>query len=174
LSEIVTLGIDPGLVKTGWGVILARAQTAVQFVNCGVIRTTTNASLESRLLHIYSEIQSLIAEFKPDFVAMEKVFVNANPLTSEKLIMARTAGILGVAKTGLSVNGYTPNEIKKNITGFGHASKDSVHKMVQKILNAEIINDRKQHTLDSMDAIAVALCDTFFRDSPACKHQNYK
>jgi crossover junction endodeoxyribonuclease RuvC len=174
LSEAVTLGIDPGLLKTGWGVIMTTGNAEIRYGDCGVIRPNPNDMLASRLLQIFEEIQTLIAEFKPNFAALEKVFINANPTSSEKLIMARTAGILSVAKAGLEINEYSPNEIKKNITGFGHANKDTVHKMVQKILNVEIINDQRNKTLDSMDAIAVALCDGFLRTSPAYRYQSYK
>jgi crossover junction endodeoxyribonuclease RuvC len=98
---------------------------------------------------------------------MEKVFVNANPSTSEKLIMARTVAFLAAAQFGFIINEYSPNEIKKNITGSGHAGKEQVHTMIQKILGVQIQHDKTQRTQDSIDAIAVALCDAFHVNWPS-------
>lgn len=160
LNKKVILGIDPGLVKTGWGVI-SKSGYYVKYVDCGVIKTEPSKKLEWRLSFIYDSICNLITSFKANSVAMEEVFVNTNAKTSEKLIMARTAAFLAISKSGFYVNSFRPNEIKKNITGSGHASKEQVQFMVKKLLNIDITNDNLTHTFDSMDALAVALCHAF-------------
>lgn len=160
LNDKIILGIDPGLVKTGWGVI-TKSGYSVKYIDCGVIKTSPQENLETRLVHIYDSVCELITSFKVCSVAMEEVFVNVNAKTSEKLIMARTAAFLAISKMGFKVNSFKPNEIKKNITGSGHASKEQVQFMVQKLLNINIKNDRILHTFDSMDALAIALCLAF-------------
>ena len=162
MSSNVILGIDPGLVKTGWGAIL-KVGYEIKYLDCGVIKTDPKNSMEIRLSHIFDSVQELIQKFNPFEIAMEEVFVNINPKTSEKLIMARSAAFISAAKSGFLVNEFKPNEIKKNITGSGHAKKEQVHIMVQKILKADIKNDNKTKTLDSMDALAVSLCQAFVK-----------
>ena len=159
-NKQIILGIDPGLVKTGWGIV-SKSGNSIQYVDCGVIKTNPKDAMESRLVTIYDSIRDLAASFKVDIASMEEVFVNTNVKSSEKLIMARTAAFLALAKTGLNVASYRPNEIKKNITGSGHAGKEQVQLMVQKLLNINIQKD-KNHTFDSMDALAIALCGAFF------------
>lgn len=164
LNENIILGIDPGLTKTGWGVIFKNGPD-IRYVDCGVIRTNALNSMETRLNYIFDEISSLLAMHKPDVVAMEEVFVNKNFKSSEKLIMARTSAFLAVAKHGLEVGQYSPNEVKKNVTGLGHASKDQVYNFVRKILKIDVLNDKKLHTLDSFDALAIALSQAFCHKS---------
>ena len=154
------MGIDPGLVKTGWGII-SKIDYNVKYIDCGVIKTDPKRSMESRLTFIYDEVSRLILTFNPASVAMEEVFVNMNPKTSEKLIMARTASFLAMSKMGFEINQYKPNEIKKNITGSGHASKEQVHIMIQKIFGVNIVNDKNVRTFDSIDALAIAICQAF-------------
>ncbi len=157
MCEIKILGIDPGLQKTGWGVIRKDGYN-LKFIDCGVIKTSATDSMEVRLSYIFDQITELINTFNPKQVAMEEVFVNVNPSSSEKLIMARTAAFLAISKSGFLIQSFRPNEVKKNITGSGHASKELVYTMVQKILNTKILTNSKIRTLDSMDALAIAMC----------------
>ena len=158
------LGIDPGLVRTGWGVV-KKSGYNFEYVDCGVIKTESSDQMEIRLSSIYDSVYELIEKFSPSEISMEEVFVNTNLKTSQKLIMARSAAFISAANKGYKVNEYTPNEVKKNITGHGHAQKNQIHVMVQKILNVEIEKNSKTKTLDSMDAIAVALCHAFTLNS---------
>ena len=171
-NRAVIIGIDPGLVKTGWGAVLKDGYD-VKYIDCGVIRTDSKDSMESRLLFIFDAVSNLLHTFKPEAVAMEDVFVNMNPKSSEKLIMARTVSFLAMAKAGYQVNQYKPNEIKRNITGSGHASKEQVYVMVQKILRTDIINDRKLHTFDSIDALAIAMCQIFSKTGELLQSSNF-
>jgi crossover junction endodeoxyribonuclease RuvC len=152
------LGIDPGLARTGWGVIRIYDHETIEYVDCGVLRTSANRSMESRISFIFDKVCDTISEFSPDAVAMEEVFVNINPKTSEKLIMARTAAFLAIVKSEFKVYSYRPNEIKKNVTGSGHASKDHVSTMVQKILRTPLLCCDAP---DAVDALSVALCHAF-------------
>lgn len=160
LNKEIILGIDPGLVKTGWGVVLKDGYN-LKYVDCGVIQPDPKASMEKRLVSIFDSMTDLINHFKPYAIAMEDVFINVNPKSSEKLMMARAVSFLAIAKLGYTVNRYKPNEIKKNITGSGHASKEQVYAMVQKILKVDISTDNKSHTFDSIDALAIAMCHSF-------------
>ena len=160
-NKQIILGIDPGLVKTGWGIIYKDGSN-VGYVNCGVIRTKVSDLMEARLCYIFDEVSAILDEYNPNGVSMEEVFVNKNYKSSEKLIMARAAAFLAIAKKGYSVNQYRPNEIKKNITGSGHASKEQVYTMVRNILRIDLTNDNKSHTFDSFDALAIALTRAFF------------
>ena len=160
LNNITVLGIDPGLVKTGWGIIRKNGYY-YEYVDCGVIKTDSDDTMEKRLTLIYDNLHRLIDTYQPNEISMEEVFVNINPKSSQKLIMARTAAFISASKKGYKVNEYTPNEIKKNITGRGHADKNQVYTMIQKILKVEIETNASTRTMDSMDAIAVALCHAF-------------
>ena len=160
MSNNLFLGIDPGLVKTGWGIVEKRGYD-VGYVDCGVIRTDAKDRMEKRLCSIYDGVLDIISRFRPLRVSMEKVFVNKNPESSEKLIMARTAAFLSASKSGYLVDEYSANEIKKNITGQGHSSKSQIHIMIQKILNISIDIDNRFTTADAIDALAIALCNAF-------------
>ncbi|MDR3224473.1 MAG: crossover junction endodeoxyribonuclease RuvC [Holosporales bacterium] len=155
----IICGVDPGLVKTGWGVIKAN-KAQLEYIDCGIIKTDSNDSTEHRLSLIFKSIGDLLIKFEPNIFAMEEVFVNKNPKTSEKLIMARTSALLQAAINNIPVMSFRPNEIKKNITGLGMASKETVHKFVQKILNIQIAMS-KTRTFDSTDALAIAICCAF-------------
>jgi crossover junction endodeoxyribonuclease RuvC len=128
-------------------------------VEYGVITTDSAERLERRLSKIFEAICGLIEQYGPTHMAMESVFVNTNPRSSEKLIMARTAAFLAIAKGGLVVNEYPPSVVKKSVTGLGHASKAQVHVMVQRILR--LAGGDVALTADSADALAVAICHSF-------------
>jgi crossover junction endodeoxyribonuclease RuvC len=113
------------------------------------------------LVAIFDGVQKLLSLLSPTCVAIEEVFVNKNPQTSEKLMMARAAAMISASKSGRQVYSYRPNEIKNNVTGSGHASKERVCVMAQKILNASIDRSDGTKTADSMDALATALCCAF-------------
>jgi crossover junction endodeoxyribonuclease RuvC len=161
MSSRRIFGIDPGLLRTGWGVVDIGNNGTARYVDCGVIHPDPKLLMESRLVFIFDEIQSLLLSLQPTCVAMEEVFININPRSSEKLIMARTASLMAVSKSGLQIHSYRPNEIKKDVTGSGHASKELVSSMVKMILKASIDSDNRTRTADSTDALAVALCCAF-------------
>jgi crossover junction endodeoxyribonuclease RuvC len=158
------LGIDPGLSSTGWGIIDVQTVqdklpcAKYTFIDCGILKTDTNDDLVDRLAFIYDSIYKLIKTTKPDKISIERVFVNVNPASSEKLIMARTVAILAIAKTGHKYVEFAPNMVKKVITGMGHGSKELVKEMVWKMLQFNISNCYYPKTADASDALAIALC----------------
>ncbi|MDR2681930.1 MAG: crossover junction endodeoxyribonuclease RuvC [Holosporaceae bacterium] len=145
------LGIDPGLHRTGWGIVDYDG-FHLKYVIHGVIIADPAQKIEIRLRHIYKMLSDVIEENSPTEVSIEQVFVNNNPLSSLKLGMARGVAICVASVMGLRVTEYTPNKIKKSVVGSGHATKDQVSIMVQKLLNCGSVK------LDAADALAIAIC----------------
>lgn len=155
-ESIIILGIDPGLAKTGCGVIEKKGNI-VQPVGYGAITTRTNQSLPDRLKTIYDEIGELCKEYRPDYAAIEKIFFAANVKTAVSVAQARGVAILATAECGLSIAEYTPLEIKQAVAGYGKAGKRQVQEMVRVLLKLDEI-PRPDH---AADALAAALCHAF-------------
>jgi len=145
------LGLDPGLVTTGWGVIEADGNRLAHVAN-GQIRTDTAAPLPRRLAHLADELDRVIAEQRPHGAAVEEVFVNANPQSTLKLGQARGVVIMVAARGGLEVGEYAARLVKKAIVGTGGAEKAQVHAMVSRLLPGVSIAGP-----DAADALAVAI-----------------
>ena len=145
------LGLDPGLVTTGWGVIEADGNRLAHVAN-GQIRTDTAAPLPQRLAHLADELDRVIAEQRPHGAAVEEVFVNANPQSTLKLGQARGVVIMVAARGGLEVGEYAARLVKKAIVGTGGAEKAQVHAMVSRLLPGVSIAGP-----DAADALAVAI-----------------
>jgi crossover junction endodeoxyribonuclease RuvC len=145
------LGLDPGLGTTGWGLIQADGNRLAHIAN-GQIKTQTSAPLGQRLAALGSELESLIAEQRPDSAAVEEVFVNANPQSTLKLGQARGVVIMIAARSGIDVGEYAARLVKKAVVGTGGAEKAQVHAMVARLLpGAKIAGP------DAADALAVAI-----------------
>jgi len=145
------LGIDPGSRVTGYGLIEvqgARSRCVAQ----GVIKLPEKP-LEQRLLRLLSGLRDLIAEYRPDEVAMEQVFVRRNVASALVLGQARGAALCAVAEAGLAVHEYAPASIKLAIAGSGRAEKPQVQRMVKALLNLPALPAE-----DAADALACALC----------------
>ena len=145
------LGIDPGLHITGWGVIDFDCYH-LKHVAHGSVVTPVTDSISVRLSNIYKGISDVIEQYSPNEVSIEQVFVNMYPTSSLKLGMARGAAVCCVGVCGLPLFEYTPNEIKKTVVGVGHAAKEQVSVMVQKLLNCGNVK------ADMADALAIAVC----------------
>jgi crossover junction endodeoxyribonuclease RuvC len=157
MEESIILGIDPGLINTGWGIISAK-QNALSFIASGAIVTNSKDSIDNRLKIIHLKLAEVIELYKPDQCAMEDIFVNVNNLSSLKLGYARGAAILTIALAQKSFFEYAPNLVKKAVVGKGKADKAQVQYMVNQILpKAKVTNEH------AADALAVAIC-----------HANYK
>ena len=143
------IGIDPGLVHTGWGIIDSNGHER-KYIASGVILPKTKDSLRERLLVIFNEIKILIDLWKVDECAIEQTFVNQNSKTTLLLGHARAAAILAAAM--IPVYEYEPNKIKKAIASFGHAGKSQIDAMIRILLPKA---DPK--TSDESDALAIAL-----------------
>jgi crossover junction endodeoxyribonuclease RuvC len=148
------LGIDPGLLHTGWAVVDTAGQTR-KYIASGVILPKPKLEMAQRLTIIFQELTKICETFEPDECSIEIIFVNKNPKTTLLLGQARAAAIVAVGNKDILVFEYEPNVIKKALTGAGHADKSAVDKMVQLLLpNAH------PKTPDEADAIAIALAHT--------------
>lgn len=148
------LGIDPGLLHTGWAVVDA-AGSSRKYIASGVILPKPKQEMSERLLTIFHELDALCKTFQPDECSIEIIFVNQNPKTTLLLGQARASAIVAVANNGIPVFEYEPNKIKKALTGAGHADKSAIDKMVQILLPTA-----KPKSPDEADAIAIALAHT--------------
>jgi len=151
-SVIRIFGIDPGSTATGWGVVDC-AGARLSYVASGVIRPKRGADHTVRLAHIFSSLQSLIAEHRPDEAAVEETFVNASPRDALVLGQARGIALLAPALAELPVGEYAANSVKKSVVGRGHADKVQVQAMVKILLPA-----CGAPASDEADALAVAIC----------------
>jgi len=145
------LGIDPGLLHTGWAVI-ETAGSERKYIASGVILPKKNGALAERLAIIFNEVSHLLDTYKPDVCSVEITFVNKNPQTTLILGHARAAAMVAISVRGIQIYEYEPNRIKKTLTSAGHADKEQVYKMVRILL--PMANPK---TPDESDAIAIAL-----------------
>ena len=150
-DSVRILGLDPGLRRTGWGVIVAEG-ARLRWVAHGVVAPPETAPLSERLLHLLEQVGELCAAHGCEEAAVEEVFVNVNPSSTLKLGHARAAVMLAPARCGLPVAEYSPNLIKKAVVGAGHADKSQIAFMVKRLLPAS--GDVKA---DAADALAVAI-----------------
>jgi crossover junction endodeoxyribonuclease RuvC len=146
------LGIDPGSVVTGWGVVEAIGN-APTHVACGTIATVGVQTQGARLSRIYKGIQQIIVRYRPEEVSLEKVFFARNAQSALKLGQARGIALLAAAENQLDVHEYSSNEIKLAVVGYGHATKEQVQKMVSALLNVS-----ERLAVDASDALAAAVC----------------
>jgi crossover junction endodeoxyribonuclease RuvC len=146
------LGLDPGLVKTGWGVVDSDGHR-LRYVACGTVRSRSGENLADRLAHIYQGLVDVIETWRPDGAAVEETFVNRNPVSALKLGMARGVVLLAPAEAGLPVAEYHNKAVKKALVGAGRASKDQIGVMVRHLLP-----ESRPDSEDAADALAVAIC----------------
>jgi crossover junction endodeoxyribonuclease RuvC len=146
------LGIDPGSVITGWGIVHA-AGHSLNHVACGTIATVGVQAQGARLSRIYRSIQQIIVRYQPDGVSLEKVFFARNAQSALKLGQARGVALLAAAEKELDVYEYSSNEIKSAVVGYGHASKAQVQRMVAALLHVS-----GKIAVDAADALAAAIC----------------
>ncbi len=149
---MILLGLDPGLQRTGWGVIAVDGIRLSHVAN-GSVTTTAGTPLAARLLQLHDGLAQVIARHAPDAAAVEETFVNKNPGSTLKLGQARGVTLLVPALAGLPVAEYAPNLIKKSVVGSGHAGKGQIRLMVETLLPGCAITSE-----DAADALAVAIC----------------
>ena len=149
----IIVGIDPGTVVTGYGVIwIDNNQYKAQ--DFGVIKTAANLDLNDRYHYIYKGVVEIIKKYRPAYMAIETQFMSKNPQSALKLGMARGVVIIAAKEGGLPIFGYTPKEAKKAVVGNGSASKEQVQAMVQMLLGLA----QKVSPADAADALALAIC----------------
>jgi crossover junction endodeoxyribonuclease RuvC len=146
------IGLDPGLRRTGWGVIDMTGQH-LKYVADGVVASDAKLDLADRLGQLWHGLNTVLDEWRPDEAAVEETFVNKNPASTLKLGMARGVVLLVPSLKGLAVAEYSPNLVKKSIVGSGHADKEQVQMMVRRLLPGALADQA-----DAADALAVAIC----------------
>lgn len=147
------LGIDPGLSVTGYGVV-GRDHSRLRAVAAGAIRTDPSDPIATRLLELADDLAGVVAEYRPDEVAIEQVFVNRNLQTATQVGRASGVALLVAARAGLSVHEYTPSAVKMAVVGVGDAPKAQVQAMIARRLGLA----EPPRPADAADALAVALC----------------
>ena len=157
------LGIDPGLRRTGWGVIEADGNRLI-YVACGSAQTDDKAPLCERLVTLHDALVRVIDEFRPDEAAVEATFVNKDAAATLKLGQARGIAMVVPAKAGVMIAEYAPNLVKKAIVGAGHGDKAQIRMMLGVLLPKA---DPSSH--DAADALAIAITHAHHRNSPALR-----
>jgi len=155
------IGLDPGLRRTGWGVIGVDGNRLAHIAS-GAVTSNSKNPLADRLSELFDSLRQIIAIHAPAEAAVEETFVNKNPSSTLKLGQARGAVMLAPAQCGLPVAEYSANLIKKSLVGNGHANKAQVQEMVQILLPGA-----KPKTTDASDALAIAICHAHHRRAPA-------
>ena len=153
------LGIDPGLRRTGWGVVAIEGNR-LMFLDCGSLATHERAALAIRLKAIHDGLREVIAQHAPDEAAVEATFVNKDAGATLKLGQARGIAMLVPAIAGLPVAEYAPNLVKKTIIGVGHGEKAQIRMMIGVLLPKA---DPRSH--DAADALAIAVTHAHHRQS---------
>lgn len=158
VKDVIILGIDPGSCITGYGIIrLHGAQ--LNYLDSGCIKLT-NTAFSDRLEKIFTGLQSVVAEYKPDEVAIEQVFMHINPNAALKLGQARGAALTAAAVSKLTVSEYSARQVKQSVVGYGAANKQQIQHMVRLLLNLD-----RSPQVDAADALAIAICHAQVRQS---------
>ena len=144
-------GIDPGLQRTGWGVIDVSGNR-LSHISHGVIKTDAKADTAERLHKIFEDLTQMLQLWQPTHAAIEETFVNKIPASALKLGLARGVAMMAPAKAGLRVAEYPANLVKKSVVGAGHAEKEQVQAMIRVLLPGV------EASHDAADALAVAIC----------------
>jgi crossover junction endodeoxyribonuclease RuvC len=153
------LGIDPGLRRTGWGVVTTEGNR-LAFLGCGSVATDGRLALANRLVTIHDALLRIIDEFRPDEAAVEATFVNKDAKATLKLGQARGIALFVPAKAGVPVAEYAPNLVKKTIVGAGHGDKAQVRMMI-----GVLLPKADPRSEDAADALAIAVTHAHHRQS---------
>ena len=164
-NTIRILGIDPGLSKTGWGIIVQEG-TRLSFVACGTVTSDNTLSTAERLRQLHDGLSEVLGQYRPDEVAVEETFVNKDGQATLKLGHARGVALLVPALSGLAVAEYAANLVKKTVVGNGHADKKQIGMMIKVLLPK---SDPK--TSDAADALAIAITHAQHRGARALRER---
>lgn len=162
-QTIRIIGLDPGLRRTGWGVLDSDG-VRLAYVASGVITSDASDDLAYRLRTLFDGIVGVIASYAPREAAVEETFVNDNPRATLKLGQARGMALLAPAVKGLHVCEYAPNAIKKSVVGAGHAEKQQIQAMI-----GFLLPKARFESADEADALAIAICHANHRSSPQAR-----
>jgi len=162
-QAIRILGIDPGLRRTGWGLIESDGNRLIH-VACGSVETSERADLGARLVAIHDGLIAVIEQYAPQEAAVENTFVNGNAVSTLKLGQARGIAMLVPSRMGLIVSEYAPNQVKKTVVGGGHAEKAQIRMMI-----GVLLPKADPQSEDAADALAIAICHAHHRSSVVLK-----
>ncbi|MEJ2626770.1 MAG: crossover junction endodeoxyribonuclease RuvC [Pseudolabrys sp.] len=162
-QPIRILGIDPGLRRTGWGLVESDGNRLI-YVACGSLTTSDKAGLGTRLVAIHDGLARVIEEFAPHEAAVEQTFVNTNAAATLKLGQARGIAMLVPSRAGLAVAEYAPNLVKKTVVGAGHGDKAQIRMMI-----GVLLPQAAPESEDAADALAIAICHAHHRQSAVMK-----
>lgn len=163
---MIILGLDPGLQKTGWGLIESEG-SALRFLDCGLIKSNASFPLPARLAILHAKLCQVFEKWQPETVGVEETFVNKNPASALKLGQARGTLMTVPGLYDVPVSEYAPNKIKKSIVGSGHADKTQMGMMVKTLLPS-----CGQISEDEADALAVAICHAHYQRSYKLKKRS--
>ena len=153
MSNMIILGIDPGTIVTGYGLISYR-ESGSTIIDYGCVRPPAKETLSRRYWILFQALSSLVAKHTPHAIAVETQFVHKNPQVAIKLGMARCTAILAAEQHHVPIYEYTPRVAKQAVVGHGGASKHQVQKMIQLLLQLPKLPEPQ----DAADALALALC----------------
>ena len=157
------IGIDPGLRRTGWGVIETEGNRLV-FIGCGSVEPAGDLPLASRLLAIHEGLTAVLSRHTPMEAAVEQTFVNKDGVATLKLGQARGVAMLAPAMFGIAVAEYAPNQVKKTVVGAGHADKNQIAVMLKILLPKA-----EPKSPDAADALAIAITHAHHRQGAALR-----
>lgn len=153
VERVFVLGIDPGLSRCGYGAV-RRTPTGLTAESAGVITTSRDDPIPQRLAALAGELRALLAELRPDAVAVERVLFQTNARTAMSVGQASGLALAAAAEAGCAVVQYSPNEVKQAVAGYGSAGKEQVQRMVQSLLGLA----ERPRPPDTADALALAIC----------------
>lgn len=156
-GERRVLGVDPGLTRCGVAVVDGAPGRRVSLHYIGVVRTAAGDPIEQRLVELERELAALVAEHRPDVVAVERVFSQHNVRTAMATAQAAAVALLVAARNGIDVAMHTPTEVKAAVTGSGRADKAQVTAMVTRVLSLS----KAPSPADAADAAAIAICQAW-------------
>ena len=165
-ESVRIIGLDPGLRRTGWGVVESTGNR-LTYVASGTVTPPVSAPLSMRLTHLFEAISALVAEHRPDEAAVEETFVNAGARSALQLGQARGVVLMTPASLGLPVGEYAANLVKKSVVGTGHADKTQIQAMIAVLLPGARVTGA-----DAADALAIAICHAHHRKAAALKAAN--
>ncbi len=152
MKNLTVLGIDPGSRVLGFGVI-TKVDSKIICIKHGSLQFDIEKDSNARLVEVYESVKTIIEKYQPDHLAIEKIFFAKNALSALKLGQARGVVLLLAGLFKLPIHEYSPNEVKLNVVGRGHADKEQVSRMVTLLTG---VTDFA--TFDSSDALAIAIC----------------
>ena len=153
LGKMRVLGIDPGTITMGYGVI-ETGEDEITLVDYGALNTSTRSPIGERLSYLYNKLMEIISRHQPDAVAVEQPFVAKNVRSALAIGRAQTVAMLAAANSGIPVYEYAPTEIKQRVADYGASSKEQIQEMVRLQLGLSRVPEPN----DAADALAVAIC----------------